>query len=82
MHPLGVVPDLATSPVIIYVQLLDEGTVAFRPVTAEHIGGDQFVIETRRPEDELWEFDSGSTVIGEPRRISGGCSIIAVRLAP
>lgn len=43
----------------IFVQLLDEGTVVFRPIEALHLGGDRYeVLPTADydPENEIWEF--------------------------
>jgi hypothetical protein len=49
--------------VTIYVSLLDEGTVVFRPASAEVLHGDVFRITGSPADDtESWEFVSGETV--------------------
>jgi hypothetical protein len=43
----------------IFVQLMGERTVVFRPTTALHLGGDRYEILPTldyNPEDEIWEF--------------------------
>lgn len=49
----------------IYIQLLDEGTVVYRPTTGEQITDCIFkVLPTQNydPEDEHWEFTPGKIV--------------------
>ena len=46
----------------IYVQLLDEGTIVYRPVSATHIKDMVFKIEGNVPEDETWAFLPGKIV--------------------
>ena len=67
----------------IYVSLLDEGTTCCRPVEAEPISDGRFRIlsENLDPEDEKWEFPSGSIVKCEERENEEGCILIAVALA-
>jgi hypothetical protein len=67
----------------IYVPLLDEGTTCCRPVDAESISDCTFRIlsENLEPEDEKWEFPSGSIVRCEEREDEEGRILIAVALA-
>ncbi len=69
---------------IIYVRLLDEGVDVFRPVPAERIG--EFVYKLNGydfhdPDDEIWEFLPGTTVVIEERILSGERSLVAVKAA-
>lgn len=67
----------------IYVELLDEGTPTWRPVKAEQLadGVYRIVSEDPDPEDEHWQFPSGSLVRCESRQLSGGECIVAVSFA-
>ena len=64
----------------IYVYLLNEGTDVWRPVEANHLGGDIYVIESEDPDSELevWEFGSGKKVRCELGELSVGTLLIAV----
>jgi hypothetical protein len=65
----------------VYVQLLHEGTVVFRPTQAVPVGpGLLRLLETPGydPEDEDWEFKPGATVRVERRMLSGGDALVAV----
>jgi hypothetical protein len=46
----------------IYLELLDEGTECWRPVQAEHIGGELYRIVDVKPEGEVWPYLTGDTV--------------------
>lgn len=68
----------------IYVRLLGEGTVVYRPVMAVHQGdGTYRVLATQGydPEDEQWEFPPGSLVRCEERCLQEGCCRVAFTLA-
>jgi len=67
----------------IHVELLDEGTPTWRPVKAKRIadGVYRIVSEDPDPEDEYWQFPSGSLVRCELRQLSGGECIVPVSLA-
>jgi len=42
---------------IVYVRLLEEGTEVYRPVPAEQISSDVFVLSSQEvPSDEVWEY--------------------------
>jgi hypothetical protein len=50
----------------IYMQLMDEGTTVYRPVEAEKITSDSYLILESNEydnEDETWEFPPGSIVL-------------------
>lgn len=67
----------------IYLSLLDENVDVRRPVQAEHIGGDVYLIVSQ-PYDrdvERWAFEPGARVICEPVDTSEGRVLAAVRLA-
>ncbi|MFN8523148.1 MAG: hypothetical protein U0821_08585 [Chloroflexota bacterium] len=49
----------------IFVALPDEAVQVWRPISAEHVGGDRYLI-TEQPYDrsiEIWEFEPGEVVI-------------------
>ncbi|MBA4147934.1 MAG: hypothetical protein H0X66_07435 [Verrucomicrobia bacterium] len=56
----------------IYIELVDEGTQVWRPVEAEQVREGVFRIIGRQPEDEHWQFASGSFVRCRERTFSGG----------
>jgi hypothetical protein len=66
----------------IYVYLLNEGTDAWRPVEAEHLGGDQYRIESVNddPEDQEWQFNGGDVVRCSIRQLSSGPTLVATEL--
>ena len=55
-----------------YVALLDEDVDCWRPVNAEHIGADQYVLAGPIPQGEVWEFQPGETVRCRERTFEGG----------
>lgn len=67
---------------IIYVQLLNEGTIVYRPVlsvelspTVYKLGGEL----THDPKDEKWEFLPNTMVQVEEKYLEGDKVLIAVR---
>jgi hypothetical protein len=65
----------------IYVKLLDEGTVVYRPVSAIEVEKGVFEIiefDTYNSEDEVWEFLPGTCVLVEERNLSGEDVLVAV----
>ena len=56
-----------SAQVNIYVRLLDEGTSVYRPVLAQNLGKGLFQIISKNSDDEVWEFETGSIFIGEPK---------------
>lgn len=70
-----------TDPVVVYVQLLGEGTVVYRPAPAEPLGAHVVRLLTPEgydPEDEEWEFKPGTTVRVVGRLLSEGEVLAAV----
>lgn len=69
----------------LYVALLNHGADAWRPVVAARRGDGVFEILSRNddPEDEVWEFSTGSLVRCESRQLPEGTRLVAVeRVAP
>lgn len=66
---------------IIYVELLDEGVDAWRPVTATEERRGVYRLPHRRPEDEQWAFPPGSLVRCEQRDLGDGSALVAIALA-
>lgn len=68
----------------IYVELLEEGSRALRPVLAKKIADRVFMIVGvdggYDPEDEVWEFPLGSTVYVEDYESNEGKILRATRL--
>lgn len=67
--------------VIVYVQLMDEGTRVFRPtkgVLAAHDTCKLLATPDYDPADEAWEFPPGSVVRCEIRRLNGEDLLVAV----
>jgi len=56
----------------VYVALLDEAVDCWRPVNAQHIGADQYVLVGPIPEGEVWEFQPGETVHCREQTFQGG----------
>jgi hypothetical protein len=68
----------------VYVQLLDEGTPTWRPAPAVDLGEGQYRLlptDNYDPEDEVWEFLPGTVAICEPRQLSDGVYLVAIRSA-
>jgi hypothetical protein len=68
----------------VYVKLLGEGTDTWRPVPAEQLGQRRYrMLSTHNydPEDEAWEFLPGTVAICEPRQLSDGVYLVAIRSA-
>jgi hypothetical protein len=55
----------------VYVALLDEGVDVWRPVQAEHVGGDLYRLMGEQPDDEAWSFAIGDLVKCKERTLSG-----------
>jgi hypothetical protein len=71
------------STATIYVALLDEGTDVWRPVEArKQNDGSYLIVSTNdAPDDERWQFPTGSVVRCETRKLSGGEHLVAVAVA-
>lgn len=65
----------------IYIKLLDEGTEAYRPVSATKMGEGVYQLEgfdIYDPEDETWEFLPGTYVTVEEKNLSGVNVLVAL----
>ncbi len=65
----------------IYVQLLNEGIVCYRPTEATCLGEGKWRVlacQGYDPEDETWEFPPGSIVSLQKRTLSAGEALVAV----
>jgi hypothetical protein len=66
----------------IYVALLQEGTEAWRPVSALSLGGNHFILLGPMPDDETWEYQPGDAVVAERRTFADAESgLVAVAYA-
>jgi hypothetical protein len=71
----------SAEPTVVYVRLLGEGTLVFRPAPAEPAGKNVVRLLMPAgydPEDEEWEFKPGATVRVELRALSEGDFLVAV----
>lgn len=62
----------------IYIQLLDEGSIAYRPTLAEELGVNIFRVmptDNYDPEDEVWEFLPGDVVKCQLEALSGSFGV-------
>ena len=66
----------------VYVRLLDEGTLVWRPVEATRLEESRYRLDMEQPEDETWEFRSGAIVRCEMLELSVGPTLVAVSLEP
>jgi len=67
--------------IVVYVKLLDEGTVVFRPAQAEHVGRNiakLLPVADYNSRDEKWEFPPGTIVRYENRALEGETVPIAI----
>ncbi len=65
----------------IYIQILGEGTIVYRPVPAHKIEDNIYEIEGHDiydPEDENWEYLPGTHVIVEKRNLDGTEVLVAI----
>lgn len=77
--------DSTTDMTKVYVRLLGEGTVVYRPAPATPVGVDTVLLsapEGYDPDDEEWEFTPGSVVRVERRQLAGGEAFVAVSAVP
>jgi hypothetical protein len=56
----------------VYVELLDEGVDVWRPVQAEHLGGDLYRLTGEQPDGEVWPFAVGDVVRCRVQRLTTG----------
>jgi hypothetical protein len=65
----------------IYVRLIDEPVPAWRPVKAEHIAGNVYLIVAQpyNQDMEAWEYQPGERVVCQTLLLSDGPTLAAVR---
>ena len=66
----------------IYIYLSDEGVDVWRPAPAWKINDADYIVLRPReydPDVERWQFPPGSTVHCEPKKLSDGVVLAAVR---
>jgi hypothetical protein len=81
---MSVAMGSSTEPSRVYVRLIGEGTLVFRPSPAEFLESSKVRLVAPPdydPEDENWEFKPGSVVRVELRLLEGAEEYIAVALA-
>jgi hypothetical protein len=59
-----------SNTVTVYVELLGETVDVWRPVQAEHVGGDLYRLTGEQPDDEAWPFAVGEVVKCKTRQLS------------
>ena len=65
----------------IYIQLLGEGTLVYRPVPATEVSDNIFQLQGEEifdPEDEEWEFLPGNKVRVEQKELEGEKVLVAI----
>ena len=70
--------------IIIYIKLLNEGTVVYRPVYALENGDGKYQIldnNNYNPNDETWEFLPGSIVTCETKLLEKQHHLVATSLS-
>jgi len=55
----------------VYVELLWEHVAVWRPVQAEHVGGDLYRLTGEQPDDEAWPFAADDVITCKTRQLSG-----------
>ncbi len=81
--PAAPVPPVLTGKeVSIYVTMVGEGMNMLRPVRAEHLGRDFYIIVEDMPSDENWEFVPGQVVRCKKKNLSNGKGLVAFEEAP
>lgn len=82
---------MAVDQVDIYVRLLDEGVMVYRPVPAKSLGGDVYRMCTdiygtinatkSQLDSEQWEFPPGSLVICRSQQLQEETKLVAIALS-
>ncbi len=66
---------------IVYIRLLNEGVLVYRPVPAMRVTSDVYVVggaDIYDPEDETWEFPPGAHVVVQKRAIESGGEAVLI----
>lgn len=64
---------------IIYVKLLDEGTLVHRPIRAIEVKSNIFKIVDEPPDDEVWEFTYNDLVQCSNTSLSADLRMVAIK---
>ena len=73
---------LEQNTVRIYVKLVDEGADVWRPVDADHLGGDEYqILSERTNKNETWQFDTDDVVRCRTRLLDGESCLVAYAMA-
>ena len=68
-------------PEKIYIKMLNEGTMVYRPVPAYKIEDRIYKVQgfdIYDPEDEVWEFPPGTLVLVEEQKDDGDTVLVAI----
>jgi hypothetical protein len=78
------VTENLSSTETIYIPLLNEGVEVWRPVQGKKVSAFVYRIETENsdPEDEKWQFSTGTYVRCGLRALSGGERLVAIEMTP
>lgn len=57
---------------IIYIELLNEGVVSYRPVLSEFVCNNIYILGKKDDDSEEWAFNPGEYVVTEPHTFSDG----------
>jgi hypothetical protein len=75
-------PTRPPKEVTIYVGLVGEGLSVMRPVQAQDLGRNYYLIVETMPEGETWEYTTGQVVRCQKKNLSTGKGLVAVEEAP
>ncbi|MDB5122935.1 MAG: hypothetical protein JWP94_1064 [Mucilaginibacter sp.] len=64
---------------IIYIKLLDEGSIAYRPVKVLRLDNNLFKILDSPSADEIWEFQFNDIVQCKELKLSDGFELVAIK---
>jgi hypothetical protein len=67
---------------MIFIQLLDEGTKAYRPVLSTELSDNTFkvgITEFYDPDDEIWEFLPGFIVLVQEKVFENRIELVAIK---
>jgi hypothetical protein len=80
--PYTAKPTRPPKEVMIYVGLVGEGLNVMRPVQAQDLGRNYYLIVETMPEGETWEYTTGQVVRCQKKNLSTGKGLVAVEEAP
>lgn len=67
---------------MVFVELIDEGTLCWRPVEAEQLSDGSFRLMGLKPEDERWAFNPGDVVRCKSETLQNGQALVAYEKVP